>query len=165
MVQPLKASTHGRSSSVSEVRVSHRVTRRESDGYPGNSLSDCHWSFVLLHWEASAIKQHDAPREHAPSKASRMLGAFERIRPEVDLVSGPGLRKHHLTHPVADSLSLRRLVAPWALRCKHSRKGLCCNDGRSCRLCGRSGTRAATVQESARQLSSRLLAAKPLKHS
>ena len=37
VVQPFQARSHSRTPAISQVRVSHGVTRRETDGHPGSS--------------------------------------------------------------------------------------------------------------------------------
>ena len=76
-------------------------------------------------------------------------GRVERVRTEQHSVPRSGLRQDRqaFVNGAAGWLSPRRLVAPRALRCGRSRRGW---DGqRSRRRCGRSGGRAATIQEAA----------------
>ena len=62
--------TAPRPSAAYASRTELPVARRTATPAEATRLSDCHWSFVFEHCEASAIKQHAAPRAQAPSSAS-----------------------------------------------------------------------------------------------
>ena len=78
MAQPLirpAPTTAPRPSAAYASRTEWPVARRTATPAEATRLSDCHCSFVFEHCEASAIKQHAAPRAQAPSRASSTDGA------------------------------------------------------------------------------------------
>ena len=96
MAQPLEARTYGRSSAVGEIRVSHGVTRRESDGYPGGGDA---FKRLPLQLSLAALRGVcDQAARHATGTRSfervKDAGRIEGIRPEVTLSFDRTTRGH-----------------------------------------------------------------------
>ena len=77
-MEAFEAGTDWRASPISQVYASRTELPAASlTETPAVAMrfSACHCNFVLLHWLASATKQHAAPRAQAPSSASWTPGA------------------------------------------------------------------------------------------